>query len=263
MFIVDAHAHASSHWYEPVESLIYQMDRNRVAKAILTQYLGQYDNAYQQDCVRRYPGRLASVVLVDSSQPTAVEVLKSLAEQGAAGVRFRPETRSLGKDPLAIWRVADDLRLPVTCSGTSESFSSSAFADLVATFPSLPIILEHAGSVNHPDGEDAPYEMRRRVFSLARFPNVYLKIHGLGEIASRTAVVSHAPPFEEPLPSILGYAYEAFGPERMMWGSDYPPVSGREGYRNALRWTMDYLQKHGAKAVEAIFGGVAETVFGL
>ena len=32
---------------------------------------------------------------------------------------------------------------------------------------------------------------------------------------------------------------EAFGPKRTMWGSDYPPVGNREGYRNALRAIMD------------------------
>ena len=35
-------------------------------------------------------------------------------------------------------------------------------------------------------------------------------------------------------PRLIEMAYDAFGPRRMMWGSDYPPVSGREGYRNAL-----------------------------
>ena len=29
---------------------------------------------------------------------------------------------------------------------------------------------------------------------------------------------------------------DAFGVGRMMWGSDFPPAAGREGYGNALRW---------------------------
>jgi L-fuconolactonase len=33
----------------------------------------------------------------------------------------------------------------------------------------------------------------------------------------------------------------AFGPSRLMWGGDFPPVAGREGYRNALHWTLEHL----------------------
>ena len=33
---------------------------------------------------------------------------------------------------------------------------------------------------------------------------------------------------------VIEMALEVFGVERMMWGSDYPPVSNREGYGNAL-----------------------------
>jgi predicted TIM-barrel fold metal-dependent hydrolase len=35
--------------------------------------------------------------------------------------------------------------------------------------------------------------------------------------------------------------YEAFGASRIMWGSDFPPVAGREGYRNALQSPMDHI----------------------
>ncbi len=37
MIIVDSHCHISPVWYEPVESLLFQMDRNDVAHAVLIQ----------------------------------------------------------------------------------------------------------------------------------------------------------------------------------------------------------------------------------
>jgi L-fuconolactonase len=263
MPIVDTHCHVSPYWYEPVESLLYQMDRYGVEQALLVQYMGQYDNGYQAECVRRYPDRLASVVLVDARSPGAVEELKRLAEQGARGVRFRAETRSPGEDPLALWRAAGELGLPVSCGGTGPAFAAPAFADLVAALPDLPIVLEHAGSVNHPDGEDAPYETRRAVFALSRFANVYLKIHGLGEFCTRTTPVQQPFPFERPIPPLLDLAYQAFGPERMMWGSDYPPASGREGYGNALRLTMAQFEDKSERDRALIFGGTAKRVFGV
>ncbi len=242
MVIVDSHCHVSPYWYEPVESLLFHMAQNDIEHAVLIQYMGQFNNEYQFECVRRFPGRFASVALVDANSPDATDELERLAEKGARGVRLRPNTRSPGEDPLAIWRKADELRLPVSCGGTNTGFASEEFANLVQTFPNLPIILEHLGSINTPEGKNAPDEIRQKVFMLSRFPNVYIKIHGLGEFCRRTNPVSEPFPFELPLPPLLEMAYKSFGPERMMWGSDYPPVSGREGYRNSLRLTMNQFE---------------------
>ncbi|HXF64177.1 MAG TPA: hypothetical protein VNK95_21295, partial [Caldilineaceae bacterium] len=71
MPIVDTHCHIARNWYEPLESLLFQMDRCGVAQAILVQMLGQSDNEYQMACARRHPDRLASVVIVDTEQADA------------------------------------------------------------------------------------------------------------------------------------------------------------------------------------------------
>src|SRR5216683_2333971 len=93
MVVVDTHCHASLDWYEPIETLLYEMDRNGVDHAVLVQINGQFDNAYQFECVRRYPGRFANVVLVDTDRPDTPQQLEQLAERGATGVRLRPPAR--------------------------------------------------------------------------------------------------------------------------------------------------------------------------
>ncbi|MBN1675741.1 MAG: amidohydrolase [Kiritimatiellae bacterium] len=263
MTVCDSHCHVSPYWYEPVESLLFHMDRNGVEQAVLVQYMGQYDNAYQFDCARDNPGRFASVVLVDARKPAAVEELERLAARGAAGVRLRPDTRSPGDDPLAIWRKAEELGLAVSCSGDAGAFAADAFAEVVRAVPKLPIVLEHLGAVNTPDAEAAPNPLRQRVFALARFPNVYIKFHGLGEICRRTSPVEQPFPFKRDGLRILEMAHEAFGPDRMMWGSDYPPVSGREGYANALRLAIEPFGEKSEEEREKMFGGTARRVFGL
>src|SRR5690606_8452285 len=110
-----------------------------------------------------------------------------LAEQGAVGVRLRAAMRSPGDDPLAIWRAAEALGLPITVACDAATLASPAFAQVVETITGVPLILEHLGSVNHPDGETAPYPLRRQVFDLARFSHVHIKFHGLGEICPRIA----------------------------------------------------------------------------
>ena len=79
--LVDAHCHASDVWFEPIEPLVFQMDQNGVQKAVLTQLLGQYNNEYQQECLIRYPGRFASVVLVDPAQDDGPDKVRALAKE--------------------------------------------------------------------------------------------------------------------------------------------------------------------------------------
>ena len=84
---------------------------------------------------------------------------------------------------------------------------------------------------------EEPYEEFGKALEIAQLPNVYIKLGGLGEISRRPRTLvadfrfDHTPPF-------VAMILDAFGPKRTMWGSDYPPVGNREGYRNALRAIM-------------------------
>ncbi|MBI4331362.1 MAG: amidohydrolase [Chloroflexi bacterium] len=232
--LIDTHAHVSPYWYEPAETLLFQMDRNGVDRALLVQMINSYDNRYGLDCVHRYPGRFAAVVLVDTQREDAVHALGKWAEEGAAGVRLRPTWRSPGPDPLAIWRKASELGLVVSASGRLEMFGAEEFHRLVREFPNLKIVVEHLGEPGpEPQTDFALFE---KVLALANYPNVYIKLPGFGELLPRPGLV-HAPPFPEP-PRAVRLAYEAFGSRRMMWGSDFPRCMGREGYANALRIPM-------------------------
>ncbi len=253
---VDSHCHASHAWYEPIETLLHEMDRNGVEQAILIQILGQTDNSYQQACRKRYPERFASVVLIDPEQPDAIHTLERLVDEGATGVRLRPMARSLGNDSLAIWRAAGRLGLAVSCPGTSADFASGDFSALVAALPEVRIVLEHLASVSAPDTDDQLRALRQRAFELAKHPNVAIKFGGLGEIARRALPVQEPFPFEPP-PPYLQQAYAAFGANRMMWGSDFPPVAGREGYANALRIPREQLSDLPAHELDLLFGGTA------
>lgn len=261
MPIVDSHCHVSDCWYEPVELLLAQMDANEVEQAILIQMQGQFDNSYQAACVRRYPSRLGSVVIVDVARADAVEQLERERDRGAAGIRLRPQDRSPGDDPLAIWRAAERLGLSISCGGLGPDFAAPAFAEIVEAIPKTKIVIEHLGGTNRAEDEIAK-QVRRRVLGLARYPNTYIKIHGLGELARRAMPVPPGGfPFEQPIPSTLEMAYDAFGAGRMMWGSDYPPVSGREGYRLSLRLPLAALEEKSDEERSLIFGQVALTVF--
>lgn len=259
--IVDSHAHVAKNWYEPLETLRFHLDANAVARAVLTQPLGQTDNSYIQTCRHAEPERYATIVLVDPAAEDAIAELQALAADGAAGVRLRPTARSPRGDGLDVWRAADAFGLAVSSPGTSADFASEAFAGLVSAFPDLTIVLEHLAAASAPDANDEQREARRRAFELSRFPNVYAKVPGLGELVARVADRNAAFPFAERCPAVLREALAAFGAGRLMWGSDFPVVASREGYANALALCRDALADCSEYERALIFGGVADVVF--
>ncbi|HEY2593701.1 MAG TPA: amidohydrolase family protein, partial [Chloroflexota bacterium] len=139
--LVDSHCHASLAWYAPVESLLHEMDTNGMERAILIQIVREYDNAYQQECARRYPDRFVSVVHLDGTQADAPQKLERLAADGATGVRLGADLRSPGDDPLAIWRAAERLGLAVSLyrNGTDPAL----VAEIATALPTLRLVLEH------------------------------------------------------------------------------------------------------------------------
>jgi L-fuconolactonase len=257
MLIVDTHCHASELFFEPVELLLYQMERNEVQHAALIQIRGQYDNRYQEECIRRYPGRFCSVVMVNVQRNDALVALEDWVKRGAVGVRLRVD------DSEAVWRQAAKLGIAVSAQGRAADFASEYFTGLVEELSKMPIVLEHYAGLQHVEsGGGSADEVAARVLGLARYPNVSIKIHGLGEFSERAIPMTADFPFARPVPDLLDRVAAAFGPDKMMWGSDFPPCSMREGYRNALRLPLGVLDsRYGPEGLAKIFGGNALKVF--
>jgi len=259
MLIVDSHCHASEQFFEPVEVLAYQMERYEVQHAALIQMRGQFDNTYQEECIRRYPGRFTSVVAINVQRNEALVVLEDWVRRGAVGVRLRVA------DSEAVWRHAARLGIAVSAQGSAVEFASEHFARLVNDLPNMPIVLEHYAGLHHVAAGSAPGDdVVSRVLGLARYPNIYVKVHGLGEFSERALPMTADFPFVRPIPGVLDHVASAFGADKMMWGSDFPPCASREGYRNALRHTLSVLEgTFDTQALAKIFGGNALKVFPL
>ena len=67
MLIVDTHCHAGLNKYEPIETLLYHMEQSGVDRAVLIQHQGTTDNSYHVECLQAHPDRLASAMIVEST----------------------------------------------------------------------------------------------------------------------------------------------------------------------------------------------------
>ena len=246
MTIVDTHCHIGLHKYEPVESLLYHMNTSGVDRAVFIQYAGNSDNQYMLDSMAAQPGKFQAAMIVDPTDDgTAV---RQWAERGIIGIRLPANSRADCADPLAQWRTAAELGLVVSAPSNPQSLLSDEFAEVLRKFPNLSIVIEHLAGIG--EGRQPPYDTFKKILELAEKPNLSIKLPGFGEICPVPL------PFD-PIPPLADMAIEAFSPQRVMWGSDYPPVSRREGYDNSLKVPMDYLSDLSSEDREWIFGKTA------
>ena len=250
MTIVDTHCHTGIHKYEPVEALLFHMERAQVDKGVLIQHAGETDNSYHVECLKAYPDRFASAMVVEPEDDGTR--IRHWAAQGIIGIRLPVISRALGPDPLAQWRTAAELDLVVSAPATPAGLLGDEFGEVLHNFPELSIVIEHLAGV----GPDAapPYEEYTRALELAERPNLSIKLPGFGEFCT----LPH--PFQD-VPPLAEMAIEAFGPRRVMWGSDWPPVSSREGYDHSLSFPLNYLSSFSEEERAWIFGETAIEVW--
>ena len=110
----------------------------------------------------------------------------------------------------------------------------SAAIRLAEAFPEQPFVLDHLAKPRIKDGAIEPW--RSQVLRLARLPNVWCKVSGLlTEADHRAWKAEHFRPY-------LDTVFEAFGPSRLMYGSDWPVCLFAGSYEQAYRLVDDYAR---------------------
>ncbi len=257
--IIDTHCHAGQNWFQPIESLEFEMDRAGVDAAVLIQHGGTYDNDYLFDEAAKRGDRFKVVVMIDPDDPDPLGALEQLAEKGAAGIRLAPDSEfSALSSATDIWRKAGEVGLVVSSLGDDKRFASTRFKKIIDDCPETQIVIEHLAGVGI---AKSPYTDYESALECAERPNTTIKVPGLGEITPRPPIL--VPEFRfDNVPPLFEMAYEAFGADRMMWGSDYPPSAGREGYLS----TLDGVRNHPAFAAgndaDWVLGKTAARVWG-
>ena len=259
--IIDTHCHAGINWFAPVEMLVSQMDLYGVAHAVLVQHTGSFDNSYLFACAQRYKGRFKVAALLDVKDTSKMKVLESLHKQGAAGLRMLMKQSLDPTEP--VWKEAGNLGMVISVIGSTEQFASADFKKLLDNCPKTQFCLEHLARAGKPGKEydKPPYDGFKAALECAKWPNTSIKIPGWGEIVERPGTLPRAYPFDK-FPPLFDMVKEAFGVQRMMLGSDFPPNSAREGYLNVLNGIRNYPAFQQGDDLEWILGKSAAKVWG-
>lgn len=128
-------------------------------------------------------------------------------------------------------------------------------AQVVAAHPRVQFVLDHLGKP--PIGSADLSEWTRGIADLAALPNIVAKISGLTIEGDRRSWST------EDLRDPIELALELFGPDRLMFGSDWPLVRLSGGYTKWLRAAVSLVGALDPDQVSEIFGGTAVRVYGL
>lgn len=130
-----------------------------------------------------------------------------------------------------------------------------AAIELVSRVPEQKFVIDHMAKPELKAGRKEPWAAGMR--SIAQYRNVFCKVSGLVTEADWSAWKA-----DDLLP-YLDVVFEAFGPERLMFGSDWPVCLLAASYAQVKRVVEDYVRKNSAGNQEMIFGGNAARFYGL
>jgi predicted TIM-barrel fold metal-dependent hydrolase len=278
--IIDSHCHAWETWpYDPAvpdpatrgraERLLWEMDQNGVSAAVLISagIRGNPSNsAYTQSVAAASGGRLLAFPDVDCRwsvthhRPGAAERLEAaVATRRCAGFTHYLDEKAdpswlVSADGLDFFETAARHNLIASLScGPSQMPTVTALAE---RFPQVPFLLHHLGWV--PASPSLDREALRRVIDGARLPNLFIKVSGFGY------AVADGWNFPcKPALSIAQALCDAYGPRRLIWGSDYPVSQRYMTYRQSLeivRSHCDFLS--GAEMSDVIGGNMRRLLEG-
>jgi L-fuconolactonase len=218
-----------SKWSEerPVDfpGLVAEMDAAGVDQAVIvhssTTY--GYNAAYVADSIEDDRDRFAGVFAVGVRRIDAPDQIRHwVKDRGLHGLRLFAAGSTVKADQSWIaheethpaWACAQDLDIPVALSIRQEAIPH--LIDIMTRFPRVRIIVDHL--MLSPIDDGPPYVASAPLFTLADFPQVYLKLTTNNVRRGRMGLATPE--------SFIGALVARFGSDRICWGSNFPNEPG-------------------------------------
>jgi L-fuconolactonase len=127
--------------------------------------------------------------------------------------------------------------------------------ELAARLPEQPFVVDHLAKPEIKDAKTAPWAAQMK--EIAENKNVFCKLSGLVTEADwRHWRADDFKPY-------LDVVFDAFGTDRLMFGSDWPVCLLAATYRQVKQLIADYVKSFSASDQQNIFGGNAARFYGL
>jgi L-fuconolactonase len=238
------------------ETLLDLMRVNGVEKTVLVHVIHyRWDCRYAGDVLKAHRDKFMGVCRVNPTADSAADDLSRwVREYGFHGVRLSPATDTTGdwiNDRKRMDRIlnrAAELKVPlcVLC----DTGRLIDVAHVIERFQdSLDVCIDHMADCPI----DQPDELKK-LLALARWPRVFVKISHLWSLSRQRY------PYKDTHEQVKRLS-DAFGPSRLMWGTDWPMVEKYCGYAKALALYRDEIGGWTEAERRWILGGTAQKLW--
>ncbi|MFI6436530.1 amidohydrolase family protein [Streptomyces sp. NPDC050759] len=198
----------------------------------------------------------------DLIRPDVADELARLREL-PGGAHLKGIRHQVQGEPDPEWLVRPDVRRGLTAVAAAGlvydlvvlPYQLPACAEAAASLPHLTFVLDHLGKPPIASGALEPWAADVR--ALAALPNTVCKLSGM---------VTEADPDSWTIDDLRPYAdtvLDAFGPDRLMFGSDWPVCSLAATYGEVVSAARELTAGLGTPERDDVFGGTATRTYGL
>jgi predicted TIM-barrel fold metal-dependent hydrolase len=240
------------------------MDSNGIDHSVIVS-LDEHDD-YTREVVMAFPERFSAVAVMDLSHPEPVEDFRSrIATMPLVG--YRIWELGVVDAPVTELRYFGLLK-EMSERGVAAWFYSSleqlaVLPRVLEELPNLQVVLNHLGFCQSGIGTDewgrprisvdVPPASLQLVRALADFPTV--AVHFSGHYA-----FSNAPYPYMDLAEVSTELFDAFGADRLLWGSDWPWIIEHPGYSAVVGMVEQHLPNLSSEERDMILGGNAARI---
>ena len=217
------------------ETLLRHARPSGVSRIVMVQ-IGNYgpDNSILTDTIERFPGVFGGIGQVDHEGQTIESDMKGLLEEGITGFRIGAgadvDTWLQHSGYETMFKVAAQTGQAI-CPITHPP-GVPEIDRMCGEYPETTVVIDHMTRLA--EMQPANDHNINQLCDLARFPNVYVKISRLHSQGKKT------PPYEDLIP-VINRIIDAFGPDRLMWGSDSPYQVVLATYEDSISLVRDKL----------------------
>ena len=219
--------------------------------------------SYMTDLLKARAGQVAVQAWLKYDDPDAVQEMKKLEAQGVKAFRlvlWHPfESFFKDSDPIHDIYEYAALRSLVVCPLTNPDWLPQ-YARLAQDHPATTVVIDHFARIGVDNlGTSKPGTIKaedvRNLTALGQYPRHHVKISAFYALGKRK------PPYDDMIP-LIKKCLLAFGPERLMWGSDRPyQLMDGHTYKASIALVRDRLDGVSVMDREWLLRKTAERMF--
>jgi predicted TIM-barrel fold metal-dependent hydrolase len=203
------------------DDLLQEMDEADVDAAVIhPPGWDPHANELAVEAARQHPNRLAILGNFPLDRPESRDLIDGWKQRpGMLGLRFtfnQPHQQTWPTDGTLdwLWPEAERAGLPVALAAAN---FLPVVGQVAERYAGLKLIIDHLGRASGSQDE-AAFANFSELLALAKYPNVAVKATGAPSYSSEPYPFRNIQPY-------LHQLYDAFGPERMFWGTDITRMS--------------------------------------